>query len=76
MVQEYDIFGINPYHEWDHRRAENTTFEITQLVRAKLSEYAYKTRSILTRNREYLERLVKQLLEKGTITGKDIQQIK
>jgi ATP-dependent Zn proteases len=76
MVEEYDIYGTNEYHFWDYKRSNETNDTIAVHIRSKLEEYAFKARTILVQNKAFVDKMAALLLEKETITGKEVKKIK
>ena len=56
--------------------SENYAERNEAVLYAELERYAFKTRELIIKNREFLEKITNALLEKETLLYSDIQKIK
>ncbi len=76
IIEEYDVYGTNEYHYWNFTRSMTSNDNANLLIRAKIEEYAFKARTILVQNKAFVDKMAALLLEKETITGKDVKVLK
>ena len=79
FIGEYCCYGFNywtgsgPLYDVD---SEETNDRRAQVIHKEIESYYQKTKKILLENREFLDKLTDELVEKKTITYKTIQKIK
>ena len=73
-----DNIAAYDFHTWCHGRetSKRVYDHLDDAVATELSRYYIKTKNLLGKNREFLEAIVEKLLEKKTLSYKDIAPIR
>ena len=66
----------NPCIQYEHQISENYRSRIEAVVHAELERYMFKTREILIKNKEFLEKTAALLKEKRTLLYSDIKALR
>ena len=56
--------------------SENLNARNEAVVHAELERYMYKAREIIAKNKEFLEKLAEELIQKETLLSSDVQRIR
>ena len=74
FVDHYCEFGFDKF---ERESSSNTLYEKKEtFVHAELDRYYIQAKKIITENRVFFDKLVSTLMEKKTLTSKDIAKIK
>ena len=78
MRRLLDDVAAYDFHAWchGHETSQKVYDHLDNAVGTELSRYYLKTKQILGKNREFLEAIIEKLLEKKTISYKDIAPIR
>lgn len=68
--------GMIDISSWKFEMSENMSARNEAVVHAELEKYMFKTRDILLKNKEFLEKTIEALLEKETLLHSDIKAIR
>lgn len=74
FVQDFCTFGFDSFPCYD--ASEITRENRDRAIAKEVERYYRMAKEIITKNRSFLDAVVEALLEKQTITGKDIREIK
>ena len=77
LMEMLDNVASYDFQSWRHEECSQRVYENVDAVKnAEMARYYLKTKQILFRNREFLEIIIDQLIEKKTLTYKDIAAIR
>ncbi len=78
MTSLLDNVAAYDFHSWCHgRETSKKVYDHLDTIKgAELSRYYYKTKQLLFNNRAFLEELIEKLIEKKTLSYKDIAPIR
>ena len=78
MTSLLDNVAAYDFHSWCHgRETSKKVYDHLDTIKgAELSRYYYKTKQLLFNNRAFLEELIEKLIEKKTLSYKDIALIR
>jgi cell division protease FtsH len=78
MTSLLDDVAAYDFHSWCHgRETSKRVYDHLDTIKgAELSRYYIKTKQLLFNNRAFLEELIEKLLEKKTLSYKDIAPVR
>ena len=78
MTRLLDDVAAYDFHSWCHgKETSKKVYDHLDTIKgAELSRYYYKTKQLLSKNREFLEAIIDLLIEKKTISYKDIAPVR
>lgn len=77
FVNDYCQFGFSNYcDEFLTRMNQQKQAQISNIMASEFERYYFQTKKILIENREFLDALAKELVDRKTLTAKDLAIIK